>query len=273
MSDAAFASMDVEPARQLGRQVKAALLHLAAAEDIADAAGVDLISPVSPDPGPAPLFRTARDAVEDLDLWTINNAGSNGAGRATYVRTQQWCQTPGGILPVGGQVATSRPVTAARMHGLAGLAEDLAAAIEAARADLRALYADYEHPVRRRAFRLEMAAGEARHVADELHQTGSDLERIEAVPDGACELRWGVCPEHGATLTGTGGTCRCQIPECGRSWDYDRMDLPCAEPARWRVTDQYGHGGVMCDGHARNAREALVDATVVPLRPTGQEPS
>lgn len=48
----------------------------------------------------AGLIRTAGDAVEDLDLWAINNARTQGAVPAdTNQHTERWCHTPGGALP------------------------------------------------------------------------------------------------------------------------------------------------------------------------------
>lgn len=43
-----------------------------------------------------PLFisaSTLNQAVEDLDSWAINNAGSNGGTRTVYAATDQWCHT------------------------------------------------------------------------------------------------------------------------------------------------------------------------------------
>jgi hypothetical protein len=86
-------------ARALARHVKAALLHLRQAEKIAEMAGVDLDASEHDVPA-AGLFRTAGEAVEDLDLWTINNARAQGAASAdTYQHTERWCHAPGGTLP------------------------------------------------------------------------------------------------------------------------------------------------------------------------------
>jgi hypothetical protein len=82
---------------------------------------------------------------------------------------------------------------------------------------------------------------------------------------GACTIPWGVCPEHGNTLVGTGGKTWCRVIGCGRTWGYDRVGLPCIEAARWMVTDQHGDAIVMCDGHALDARKRL-EGTRVELR-------
>ncbi len=89
-------NMDAVVAMNLGRHIKAALLHLAQAEAIADEAGVNL------DYGGAlaVLFRNAYEHTQDLDMWAVNNARANGDFRLTYHRTEQWCQSPGGTLPI-----------------------------------------------------------------------------------------------------------------------------------------------------------------------------
>jgi hypothetical protein len=127
------AAMDADAARQLGHHAKAALMHLRRAEELAEAGGVDLDYVTANEPGAGPLFRAASEAAEDLDLWAINNAAANGAGRDTYDHTERWCHRPGGILPA----ADVHDVTAARMRALAGQAEALAAAIDAATQDFR----------------------------------------------------------------------------------------------------------------------------------------
>jgi hypothetical protein len=77
---------------------------------------------------------------------------------------------------------------------------------------------------------------------------------------GACAILWGVCPEHGNTLTSSGHKTWCRAAACGRTSSYDRLGLPCIEPARWAVTDKYGSRSVMCDGHALDARKRLEGA-------------
>jgi len=156
-----------------------------------------------------------------------------------------------------------REVTPARMRDLAAQAEALAAAISAAHDDFRAR--DSEDPVCRAGFRLDDAAGQARAIATELQDTAADLARIAARPQGSCSIPWGVCPQHGNTLTSTAGKTWCRAAGCGRTWGYDRLGMPCAEPARWKVTDLEGSEGLLCDGHALDARQRLEGARVVPL--------
>lgn len=74
-----------------------------------------------------------------------------------------------------------------------------------------------------------------------------------------------MCPKHGNTLTSTGGKTWCTVTGCGRGWGYDRLAMPCAEPARRKLTDQHGAEALLCDGHALDARQRLEGATVVSL--------
>ncbi|MEQ4724455.1 hypothetical protein [Nonomuraea sp. B19D2] len=93
----AAAVMTRVQARQLARHVKAALLHLRAAEDIARRAGVDLLA----DPWenePARVLLGASEAVDAADTWAIRNAAANGCGEETW-RVQRWCSQPDGALP------------------------------------------------------------------------------------------------------------------------------------------------------------------------------
>jgi len=158
-------------------------------------------------------------------------------------------------------------VAAGRARALAARAEDLAAAIGAYKRELGT--ATWE-PVRRAGFSCDTAAGQARQAAAELRDTAARLDRIAAaaVP-GMCSVPWGACPVHGATLAGSGGRSWCRVPRCGRTWDYDRGGLPCAEPASWLVADRHGGSGEMCDGHAADARERLDGAVITPLPRSG----
>jgi hypothetical protein len=86
-------------AQALARHVKAVLLHLRQAEDLAELAGIN-VDASEHDVPEAGLIRAAGDAVEDLDLWAINNARAKGAAPAdTYQHTERWCHAPGGALP------------------------------------------------------------------------------------------------------------------------------------------------------------------------------
>jgi hypothetical protein len=92
--------MPTPAAVMLGRHVKAALGHLVVAGELAEQPGIDLSVVVRSAPGYplSELFRTATDAVEELDGWAVNNAAANGGGRATYAGTDRWCHR-GGSLP------------------------------------------------------------------------------------------------------------------------------------------------------------------------------
>jgi len=154
------------------------------------------------------------------------------------------------------------PVTPTRLREIAYAARRLAAAIGRAQEDLRASTDEY---VRRSGFRLDEAAGQARAAERELNATSGDLDRFCARPADACQVPWGVCPGHGRALTGSGGRTRCE--QCGRTWDYDRIGMPCEEHAAWLLTDSGGATGRVCDSHARDARANLDGARLSPLAP------
>jgi hypothetical protein len=150
-----------------------------------------------------------------------------------------------------------------RARDVASRADALAAEIVALHHDIRA--AERES-VRRAGFRCDTAAGSVRQAAGELRDTAADLDRISAAcTPGTCSIPWGVCPEHGNTLVSTAGRTWCRQRGCPRRWDCDRVALPCAEPARWAVTDQCGGTSVMCDGHALDAARCIQGARVASL--------
>jgi hypothetical protein len=151
-------------------------------------------------------------------------------------------------------------VTPARLREIAAAAEDVAARIREAHAVLRA---EDDENRRRVGFRLDDAAGSCANVAEDLQATAADLARVAAIPEQACAIGWGVCPEHGNTLTGTGGRTHCRT--CGRSWGYDRVTSPCPEPVTHTITDTAGTSSPVCTGHAIAAREQLTDATITTL--------
>lgn len=157
---------------------------------------------------------------------------------------------------------TEPPLTAAAVRGLAAAAEDLAARVAAAQVALRS---DPDPHRARAGFRFDDAAGQLAQVAAGLLETADDLARIAAVPAGACGLGSGVCPDHGGTLTATGGQAWCEHPGCGRSWGYDRLAGPCPEPVTHAVLDAEGTRFGVCDGHAIDCRQRLVGATVTAL--------
>jgi hypothetical protein len=96
--------------------------------------------------------------------------------------------------------------------------------------------------------------------AEDLRRAAADLAKLQAQP---CGLPWGVCPEHGNTLSSRGGISTCRV--CSRTWNHDRLGLPCPEPVTWKVIDQAGTETRMCDGHVLGARAAAGGATFVRL--------
>lgn len=150
-----------------------------------------------------------------------------------------------------------------RARDLAARAEALAAEIAVLHRDIRAAEPE---PVRRAGFRCETAVGWVREAAGYLQETSADLDRISAASTpGTYSIPWGVCPEHGNTLVSSGGKTLCREVSCTRAWDYDRLGLPCAEPALWRMIDRHGDTLVVCHGHAVDLRACLERVRVVPL--------
>jgi hypothetical protein len=92
-------------------------------------------------------------------------------------------------------------------------------------------------------------------------------DRRLAADETRCSAQWGVCPEHGNTLTSSGGQSRCRRPGCGRTWPGSRVSQHCDEPAAVVVADQAGGQLRLCAGHWADARERLVGARVVRVLP------
>ncbi|MEV6179971.1 hypothetical protein [Streptomyces sp. NPDC052015] len=121
---------------------------------------------------------------------------------------------------------------------------------------------------RHTAFRLDDAAGRVAQAGEALGETASDLARTRAARDPKlCDVPWGVCPDHGNTLRGSGGRAWCTDPTCGRSWDYDRLGNACAEPATHTVTDAEGGTMRTCDGHTKDVANRLDGAVITALSP------
>ena len=152
---------------------------------------------------------------------------------------------------------------AERALNLAVRAEALAAEMDTLGGDIRAAG---DEAVCRTGFRSDYAAADIRRAGRGLQETAGHRGRIAAVTrPRACRVQWGACPGHGNTLTSCAvarpgvGT-----PGAGRSWDWDRVGLPCTEPARSKVTDRQGGESVMCDGHLLHAPRCLEGARVEP---------
>lgn len=160
----------------------------------------------------------------------------------------------------GEQVEQGAPVTPAELRELAAAVEATAVRIDELRR--RLIAADVE-PAQPAGWRLENALAELRHGAGTVQAAADILARVRALPGQACRVPWGVCPDHGATLSSSGGRAWCRT--CRRSWGYDRLGLPCAEPVLARVVDADGVEVRMCAGHTLDARSRLVGATITLL--------
>ncbi|TMR87963.1 hypothetical protein [Nonomuraea basaltis] len=114
----------------------------------------------------------------------------------------------------------------------------------------------------------------ARQAADWLARGAEELQR--AATDLAlsqtqlCGLPWGVCPEHGNTLSSTAGVSACRV--CSRTWNHDRLGQPCREPVTWKVIDRAGTETRVCDGHVLGARAAAGGAVFMRLDEGGVRP-
>ncbi|MBB5788827.1 hypothetical protein [Jiangella mangrovi] len=152
-------------------------------------------------------------------------------------------------------------VAATELEELAEQASNLAQAIDEASARLRA-HADDSSKA---GWRLDEAVGAARGAARELAAAAGDLSPEPGSSN--CGITWGVCPDHGKTLTGTAGRSWCRRPGCGRSWHYDRASLPCTEPIAFEVRTPRGDSTAMCRGHAVAALELQAGITLDPVPP------
>ncbi|MBI1757963.1 MAG: hypothetical protein HYR62_01825 [Actinobacteria bacterium] len=85
-------------------------------------------------------------------------------------------------------------------------------------------------------------------VTDLANQIRALVDAVErrSMPPGSCTIGWGVCPDHGATLVTSRGRSRCTV--CGTTWDYDRENQHCREPATFLF-----HTAPVCRAHAEAA--------------------
>src|SRR3954454_10699858 len=104
-------------------------------------------------------------------------------------------------------------MTPARARELAAAAADLYRQLR--EADV-ARDADPDPARRRAGWRLDVAAGGLRSAAEELLDTADELIRLAVRRADACPVPWGVCREHGPTLSCWGGRCWCTAPGCIR---------------------------------------------------------
>lgn len=95
----------------------------------------------------------------------------------------------------------------------------------------------------------------------------------DAIASSGCPAEWCACPEHGNTLATTANRTRCTHPGCDRTWDYDRLRLPCGEPVAYTVTNPDGSaGGELCEGHTIDARIQIPGATFTAIERPDPEP-
>ncbi|MFJ9810705.1 hypothetical protein ACIRTB_21005 [Streptomyces sp. NPDC101158] len=157
-----------------------------------------------------------------------------------------------------------RDPTPAELRALAADVEGLEQRILDVRARLRA-----NEETRDTAFRLDDAAENVRRGREALELTVGDLIRTRTARDPKlCGVPWGVCPEHGNTLRGSGGRTWCTDPACSRSWGYDKLGTACGEPVTHTVTDAAGASFLACRGHAMDAEKRLEGGTVTALPST-----
>ncbi|GAA2699118.1 hypothetical protein GCM10010412_095400 [Nonomuraea recticatena] len=147
------------------------------------------------------------------------------------------------------------------LHELVARANDLAAVVDTVAGEL-----SRADPEGRAGSRLPNAAGLIRQAALELAESAAELTRAtQHRPVTFCRMGWGVCPEHGSTLIAMGTVTRCAVFGCGRTWEYKREVVPCAELATHRVVDADGGQTPVCGGHAAYACDS--GGYVEPLTP------
>lgn len=149
-------------------------------------------------------------------------------------------------------------ITPAQLRDLAGRADAL-------QAEARDLYAGVpaESPERAHLQAAHHAAEWLKRAGEDLLRAAGDLAQFRALRERECGFPWGVCPEHGNTLSSAADESTCRV--CSRTWDYDRRGQKCREPVTWKVTDQVGTETLMCDGHVLGARAAMHGATFMRL--------
>lgn len=153
--------------------------------------------------------------------------------------------------------------TPAECRETAAKAEDLADCIDYIVARLRAAN---PNEAATGAYVLANGASQARQIAHDLHEAANALARARTAHGATvCTIPWGVCPDHGNTLTTSGGHTQCRSPRCGRTWTYDRLGAPCTEPVAYEVTGPNGTVFRACRGHALDAEQRLQGATLTRL--------
>ena len=100
-----------------------------------------------------------------------------------------------------------------------------------------------------------------------IHDIEIITDAVLAADPSRCQVPWGVCPEHGNTLTTSGGRTRCRWSGCGRTWPGNRVQAHCGEPATALIADAGGEQSRLCAGHWADARERLIGVRLVRALP------
>jgi hypothetical protein len=101
-----------------------------------------------------------------------------------------------------------------------------------------------------------------------VQEVEAETDRMLAADGTGCAVGWGVCPDHGNTLSASGGRTWCRRAGCRREWGARRVDSHCNEPAVAVVADQHGGTVRLCAGHWLNAQATLVGAELVRALPS-----
>jgi hypothetical protein len=107
---------------------------------------------------------------------------------------------------------------------------------------------------------LQSAAEACRRAAEELEKVAGQVVRAMATGTGTCAVGWGVCPDHGITLTSTGDNAGCRVLACHQP--VTAPSVICTEPVAYRVVDAEGGAFLACTGHAVACRRELVGAVI-----------
>lgn len=113
----------------------------------------------------------------------------------------------------------------------------------------------------------EAARATAAARAALVREIEAETDRMLAADGAVCAVGWGVCPEHGNTLSSSGGRTWCRRSGCGREWDGRRVDSHCDELAVVVAADQHGGTMRLCVGHWLDAQASLVGAKLVRALP------
>ncbi len=155
-------------------------------------------------------------------------------------------------VPVGESVPNP-----GRLGQLAAAAEVLAGGIDAAN---QGLLRGSDLDSGRYWLPLQSAAEAVRRAAEELEKVAGELVRSMAASQEPCAVGWGVCPEHGVTLTRIGVDAGCRVIGC--HLPAAAPSIQCTEPVAYRVVDAEGSAFLACTGHAVACRRELVGAVI-----------